>query len=405
MNDLSISLSEPSKRYLRSRKNYIVSIFLIVLLASICFRVWNSRDKTSYVYPEGAETTISILLTPANTLLLHNNLGQKIVLPGTGITWDNALKRAKSQISVHLDNDGSIFAITFDSKLDDSLISSFQNQGAIASLENDRLIISNKPIENLFRDHSRLSLRPIWPFFDGYVKTNNANASIHIDNEAITIKGIGEKPSGSFGDIYLPENTKTILFTSSTQEENDSMPAILNAFSSIPAISNLSIIKNESPWRLIMFTSSDTPLGYTLQLEQSMDIEDLAVIAKQLVGSSDLSTVALTLEDNSRLLEIVSEPQNTQISISTDQGSTFLHAVSNDSSVHISQTGSYISISNVDMTLISDKSIAQKLKLRDIYSFADISYIKTNWNQIQASLFISSFSSLSVSNNSITLSW
>jgi hypothetical protein len=405
MNNLSISLSEPSKRYLRSQKKYILASLAIILLACAIFRIWNARDKSTFVYPEESIMTIGIVLTPANTSILHNNIGSKIIMPNSGLDWDNAMGLANSQLSIHLDNNGSIFALTLDHELDGFQLRTLENQGIFTYLLESKTLISNKAVQPQTRDHFYISLMPLWPFFDGFIRSGNENGLLNISKDKMSLDNLGTKQETQFSDLYLPKDAQAILYSSSSLMQNDTISPILNDLLSASTAFNQFIISNNSPWRMIIFKNSDNKLVYTIQLEEEIDIEQLTALAKQLVQSNDLSTQALTIDDDSQYQELIVYNNDIDISISTENGASFIHASSPVSNINITQANESTLISNIDFTQTLEKSGDGEQLENEIIAYADISVLKNSLNLIPSNILINSFSKLIIKGNDLQLFW
>ncbi len=406
MGSLSISLHNEPKRYLRSKKKYLAVFFCILLLAFFIFHYLTHRDTTSHIFPANAQTTINIILSPANKQLLHDNIGNDTILPNTGITWDDAMFMADNQISAHINDSGSVFALTLDNKLEQSQINTILQFGAYVSDSANISVISNTAVDLIDNEHFNIQIASYLPWFDGSISNQGVkNGYIQINNNGIELIGQGNEETGDFGQIYIPPDAKPIIYASSTNTDDDLLTRQLFSYNSISPLSSTGLINNQYPWKYAIYENNEGELSFTILLEQTMPLDNLAQLVKTLVQTGDLSTIALTIDDDTRVLEMRYNEDNVDVSITSDENHAFIHAKNAKNEVHGSQIGNYSIISNFDISQILDENEILSTEKTDIHTFADIDYIKHNFNAVPKSTFIDFFSSLSISNKNIYLNW
>lgn len=405
MNNLSISLeSEHKPKYLRSNAKEYLLLLSIVILACACFRLWIARDSVSYTKPDDAVVSIQVLKTPANIELLHQNLGSSILMPNSGITWDDAILMSSREFAIHINSIGQVVGITIDTDILEAKKHSMEQFGVFVDEIDGKTLISKKETSILSAKTHILTLMPLWPFFDGYLKSDNQSGWLQIKDNGLVLHGLGAKPTIKSSQMLFPDGSITVAQVVSTQELLETSSILTNLLV-LPIKSMIEIIGSDSPWAISLYSDGSDNLNFSILIENKFSTENLALIAKQFVQSNDLSTVALTLDDSSMVSEIKSEYNNPEISITTEQGSTFLHAYTDKNEIHLTQTPTHLYITNINSSLISAQKNIEPICDKNAHTFADLNAIQYNLNMGFNYFFINQFESLGISSRNVYFCW
>ncbi|HAL49869.1 MAG: hypothetical protein UU40_C0005G0039 [Candidatus Uhrbacteria bacterium GW2011_GWD2_41_121] len=405
MNNLSISFeSEHKTRHLRSNAKEYLFLLLIIILGCACFRLWIARDSVSSIKPDDSVISVQFLKTPANIELLHNNLGFSLLIPNSGITWDDVILMSNREFAVHINAIGQINGITIDTNISDAQKLSIEQFGLFIKNINDRTLISQQETAFPLSSTRIFTLMPLWPFFDGHIESPEKSGWLEINKDGLVFHDFGVKPTINSSQMLFPDNSVAVARVLSTQESLNTNTLLSNLLTS-PIKSILEITRSDSPWAISLYSYESENLDYSILIKNKLATEDLALLAKQLIQSGDLSTVALTLDDSTHVSELVSTYQNPEVSITTEQGSTFIHAYTDKNEIHLTQTPTDLYITSIDSSLISAQKNAQPACNSKAHTFADLSQIKLNPSMGFDNLLIDQFQSFGITNRNIYFCW
>ncbi|EKD47389.1 MAG: hypothetical protein ACD_66C00085G0001 [uncultured bacterium] len=405
MNNLSISLeSEHKPRHLRSNAKEYLFLLLIIMLGCAFFRLWIARDSVSSIKPNNSVISVQFLKTPANIELLHSNLGFSLLIPNSGITWDDVILMSNREFAVHIGAIGQINGITIDTDISDAQKLSIEQFGLFIKNIDGKTLISQQETAFPLSSTHIFTLIPLWPFFDGHIESPEKSGWLEVDKDGLIFHGFGVKPTINSSQMLFPDNSVAVAQVLSTQESLNTNTLLSNLLTS-PIKSILEITGLDSPWAISLYSYESEDLDYSILVKNKLATEDLALLAKQLIQSGNLSTVALTLDDSTKVSEIKAEYSNPEISISTEQGSTFLHAYTDKNEIHLTQTPTHLYITSINSSLISAQKSIEPICNKNAHTFVDLTAVKNNLNMDFSNFFINQFRSLGISNNNIYFCW
>lgn len=374
------------------------------MLACACFRLWIARDTVSSIKPDDSIISIQFLKTPANIELLHQNLGSSILIPNSGITWDNAILMSNREFAIHIDSIGRITGLTLDTNISDEKRVSLEQFGLFVNETKGRTIISKYETSSLSANTHIFTLIPLWPFFDGHISGQEEKGYLQIKEKGLVLHGFGEKSQIKANNMLFPDTSTAISQISSTQEALNTNVFINNLYLS-PISTIAQTITSNIPWLITLYVNDIDKLHYSILIENKFSTEELANLAKELVQSSNLSTLALTMDDSTQSSEIIATYNNPDVSISTEQGSTFIHAYTENNEIHLTQTATRLYITSTDSSLISAQKAIEPICDKKAHSYIDLDLAKSNINLNLNGLFINEFSSTAISNQNIYFCW
>jgi len=396
MQDLSISMHcEAPKRHLRSDVKTYIYAGCIVLLALIVFRAWITRDTVSSFHTDDTEISIQVFKNVGSVELLDANLGSGLILGP--LTLNDVIELSNREFAVHLNELGQIAEISIDSELDESKRNQLDRMG-LGLIELDgRTLIGLDSIENAQNPSTRLTIHALNPFFDGKVRSSDQNGWLSIHGKGLTLHGFGEKAEIRT-ELSIPEDTEIVAMISSTSVETE----LLNQSSNlITTPADLLLDSLSEPWKLIVASDENGKFYYSMLIEQTFDLEELAQVARYISSTNSLSTIALTLDDRTTVSEIRSIEEPT-ITITTEQDTHFIHVMQGEDELNLTQTPTHLLITNHDSSPSLDNIAIESECKSNAHTFAGFSLI------IDSALtpsIASNFDSVAINSNSVFICW
>jgi len=354
---LNISLEAVGKTSYYSNK--MKKTFLFVLLAFLLvwgiFRLYITRDTVSANRPSESVLSIRLLKNAPNTEILHDHLGSNAVIFGSSLRFDDIIASSNREFAIHLDLDGNIIGVSFDSKITPAIQTELES--------NDIKITEYKKTTVITRASTTINqsrtifhpLRALLPWYDGdCIVSGSISHLISLTKKRLKIVGAGYKPTARFSE-QIPENADIHAY-------------FYIASTGLPDLTNILPVHSGISQTLFSFFSDNGLifLGHDYQGQifslitptADIKVQDLAKLQQELLKQFNLSTTALTMEDNTTIQEIRSNTDSFVSSISTDDNTQFITASDTQgNTIYLTKTDSIIVLSNRESPLITRKNL------------------------------------------------
>lgn len=319
---LNIPLEQTPTRRHSWRVVWIPLVCLLAFLLSwSIFRLIISHDSTSNLYPIDRTSTIRIIKTPQNIKLLNKKIGNEPILAGSTWTIHDILQKSDSEFAIHLEND-EIIAITTDKPLENNDISILESLGFNIKQEKKSFIFGKGDF--VHEDKLGIIASSVLPWHDGeYYDTEKQKTNeIVINNTGITIKS-GHKNDNLPENLKVNEDLEIIAHMpiSLTQKQ---FPLISEFIISDPLFKQV-LDEATGDWSIIAIGKD--ALGTFINIDftsEALTIEELAKFAEQAISQVSLSTLALTIEDDTVVQELRTNTRLIESSINNKGDSTII---------------------------------------------------------------------------------
>ena len=396
MQDLSIQFEqEQPKRHLRSNIKTYATIACIVLLAILPFRLWITRDTVSNFHSNETSASVQVFKNFGNVNTLNNVLGS-VALLGP-ITMNDVINLSNREFAVHFNELGQISEISIDTELNEQKRNELELIGINTIELKGRTLISINSIESFTNPSTNFTIHSLNPFFDGKIRSYDQDGWLSVNESGLILHGFGEKPEIQT-ELSIPQNSELIAQISSTGTKTE-MANQLGLLASTPLFLIIEGLNN--PWKLVLAQTQEGDIAYSILIEQNLDINELAEMAKYISSLSNLSTTALTLDDGSSNLEIrvLEEPD---ISITTDQDTHFLHLSQNDNELHLTQTPTHLLITNHNTPPSLENNHIEGLCKSNAHTFAYLNIVNSDTS---GASILNTIDSMAINSHSIYFCW
>lgn len=412
--NIPLDSERSSRRYtlFTGQKKLFLGILIFIVLLGV-YRIWVTRDLTSGFHTNGIESTLRIIKTPSTIKQLHENLGSEAIISGRSLTFDDILLLSNREFSLHLDESGVIREISIDSKLSDQKYQYLYESGFIIFNSGHKTIISTVNTDVVME---KMQLHPFYtlnPWHDGeWVEYFDGKYQI----SPISISSIGVKISqGEVSEIKYNTSTATNTEILAKYSVNAGMPLLPLVQSLLTNISTNQFIKQitESGFQLILGDDAEGKAFYISVPTTKTNTQEMAQFAQDLLKSFNLSTLALTMEDETTVSEIRSDTSEFISSIETESGTSFLTISDKRGNlIYMAQTTNFWTISNRKTSLASADSIDKSTCNANAHSFLYPKKILQSIMSDQSALsysteipFVLRFRELAITENTTTICW
>lgn len=321
--------TNPARQKLWRAIGFLVMVGVSILLGYLLDRALHTRASAQR-WPAQATTQIRLIKTPRSTQLVEQDFGSLQLLPGTPWSLSEALSWSKREFIVYTNAD-EVIGLSVDGNVPSSVYASLDNLGWQSLKEGRHTLIIPSAAGGLSDAISRTNFWLLWPAFAGDIslkQPGQTSASIpfhisakhHLDfpvnMEAFIPKTQLTLPEGAelSGSFTLPPSLagawipKTIPHT---------FPG-LQLLSDHTATSSLDILIGQDDFGPAFVLAANTT---------DLTLDELGKIATEGLGSQNLSTTVLTIDDLPDSLEIRSP---SQINVELDNSDGLEVAVAED---------------------------------------------------------------------------
>lgn len=382
---LNIPLESTTTR----RRNWRVVWLILVFFLSFCCAILanqliHSIDSTSTLRPETTEFTIFIQLTPKNRQIIEEHLGSEQILAGLPWTWHDAISWSKDEISIHVGKQGIIAFSTDDSLPKNALTTANSFETFILNDKDSEpkglsLVPTRDPLQQ-----KQIITGLVLPRRNGYVIWNDGSRNmLTIAENRVILHGSGLP--GTIHRISTQENTETLA---QLHLSNDIFAPILVANGS-----NQSWFPLSDATDLFLTISHDqSELVYYLLFQNSTaNLDELTRLGNEIMNIHSLSTASWTINDGTRISEIVADKDAVESNLSTNNGITTLEFTSTmNDYIRIIQSDETISMSNRKTILNSNDNSTESscantqqfIKPRELFSSLEHIGLSVNTNSL-----------------------
>lgn len=348
-------LNIPLKTTTTRRRNWrvvwlILTFILTMALYWLSLQALLAIDTTSTLRPNDAKWTIHIQLTPKNRQILENRMGPKQLIQGLPWTWHDALKWSNNEMSIHIGEQG-IIAVSSDKILPKKVqlsINAFQTHIIMDKNGEPKGIssISTDKITQVRKFHPSLI------FFrrDGLIIWQDETKNpLTIEKNRIIAHGMG-LPS-SIHTVSLAENAEILA------QLHFLRPVVASIFTESSQL-NLFQALSDSDDIFLTLSQDKFGLAYNLLFQGSQaTLDELTTIGNELMQINNLSTTSWTIQDGTRISEIISNKDDVKSGLVSENGINTLQFSSlSDNQLRIIQSNDAISLSNRKTSLNTEEN-------------------------------------------------
>lgn len=354
MNRLNIPLSSsngPTKRLLAR----IGGVFALILVAWLLTRAYWVLDTTTWLRPASSTSSVYVPMYPGAIRQLTDNLGPNTLIVGKPWAIDQLPSWCHRACSIHLNETGSIHAITIDRALNAAETAKITATGLSIEEINGKTLIwtSSEPLA-MQEVNGRFPFRLLFPWNDAilYDHQKNQRASIRIHDRGITIL-----TPFSLKDphpVIFSEDAEILAQMSFVP---DKLPYPLNNLVlDLPIQSLLNGLHDTTV--SLSLAQHDEQLLFSLQLPVSLDQQEVAALSRELIKPSNLSTLEWTLSDGTALDEIRFDDTAIFVETSSDGTTSYIEVrnKAGETVLRLTQTSETLLISNAQISLTQGKN-------------------------------------------------
>lgn len=342
---LNISMNQTTRSKGRVVWN-VLFLILVIALTLVTFRIFSTIDRTSAFKPEDTQLSIRVLKRPESIKLMNEHIGNSQILPGAPWTISNIVDWSNNEFILHIESNG-LMSVTLDNTITNEQKLVIENYGYKTIEYGNKTLISKT---NKYKTGPvRIPLKLVNPVYNGELIFEDSSIKpqlINIKSKGITIKTeSSEKKRAPW--VSFPSNSEIIaqIWLEPGEISNYSFDSVLNS-------NELLNLIEENPAYLTL-AREDQSLYYSIQINNSeLELEHLAEIAKEVINRKNLSTTAWTLEDETVVQEIISDPKSIQSNFSSTENTSLITITNTNGDIlRISKTSENIIISNFEPSL------------------------------------------------------
>ncbi len=354
MNRLNIPLSStqrPAKRlFVR-----VGVVLALILVAWLFVRAYLTVDTTTWLRPVSSVYSLHLPMNPGSVDQLTQNMGSQPLLAGSPWTIDQLPQWCDRACSIHLNEAGSIHALSLDGELDAAESGQILATGLIINEIDGKTLISQTS-ESISSSESSINLpfRLLFPWNDAvfYDHLQDQRASVRINDRGMAILAAFalEEPH----QVVFSENSQVLAQMSFTP---DNTPYPLNGLTLHESFQSLLNSIAGSPISLSL-AQLDNRLIFSIQLPVVLDQQEAATLSRELIKPSSLSTLEWTIDDGTTIDEIRFDDSTIAVETSSD-GETYYMEVSNElgeTVLRLTQTPENLLISNTEISLTQSEN-------------------------------------------------
>ncbi len=410
------TLNIPLEGQITTRRDYarVVALYsslgLGLLLAIVAWRLQYVVSPTLRYQPKETVMSVHLLVTPKNKRVVGEHLAEFDVLPGSPLTLEEVMNEAKREVTIDVGIDGAV-SYVIDNTINDEVAKSLASFGYEASRHGGTTVVAKTGSE--IADTGRhLTIRALWPWFQGDVVSYGANASrvnLYLNDKGLSIRGTDVAAD----DALLPtiaEGT-TVLANVTVAANSLQLPAMMADLLPIPADSKALQMLLENGGS-IMLVKDEAGVGYYLSFDPGeMTVDEAAALGKDMMNRASLSTQEWTTPDGSSYEELRSQSLDIKTDIRAEETYTFITLTNKaGDTLRIAKTPNLLTVANREISLDNGVKPASTC-LADAHTWFTTSLITEALpatllnNNRAAALFLQNFKEVAINNGETRFCW
>ena len=311
-----------SKKTARHKRRAVwntIGFIVLFLLGCVLIHNWFTRDTLAAYAPTDTQTIIRLTPTKNTWPVLLDRFSFASLL-NNGLSLQSIAPYVHGELSIFIQENGDR-SLAFHGELPESVKQAFLAHGLAIGEPNSSIVtINTEPNERADLKHKLSLLNRIDPRTIGQIIKAEQDQTtvfpIKLTNKGIDIK-LGKLETSSLSSL-IPHDSVLAA----------EIPASMQALAYLNSVPSLLLDYLESSGgQVVLMLNQETGLqGISLSVNHQIPNDELIQLHRYLASYSDPGLTTKTLDDSTRLAEIVSDTESVQISESTLGNATILNS-------------------------------------------------------------------------------